>query len=63
MCVRNGYTAYFGPVSNRVRDVNGECRALCGAGITSLNAPNGYRFDLFAFKNTISAISVHNSDP
>lgn len=54
----DGYTAYLGPAANLVRNANGECSELCGAGATSLNTSNGYRFDLFATKNTTPAINI-----
>ncbi|MDW2958275.1 MAG: hypothetical protein R8M37_00460, partial [Alphaproteobacteria bacterium] len=54
----DGYTAYLGPATNLVRNANGGCSELCGAGITSLNTSNGYRFDLFVSKNTTPAINV-----
>ena len=58
----DGYTEYLGPASNLVRNANGECSELCGSGITSLNTSNGYRFDLFATKNTIPAINIKYGD-
>ncbi|MBR3930312.1 MAG: hypothetical protein IKJ62_01895 [Alphaproteobacteria bacterium] len=58
----DGFTAYLGPESNRYRNANGDCVELCGAGITSLNTSNGYRFDLFATRNTTPAINVKHGD-
>ncbi|MBR3930596.1 MAG: hypothetical protein IKJ62_03385 [Alphaproteobacteria bacterium] len=58
----DGTTAYLGPESNRYRNANGDCVELCGAGITSLNTSNGYRFDLFATRNTTPAINVQRGD-
>ena len=58
----DGTTAYLGPESNLYRNANGDCVELCGAGITSLNTSNGYRFDLFATKNTTPAINVRHGD-
>ena len=58
----DGYTAYLGPESNLVRNANGGCSELCGSGITSLNTSNGYKFDLFVFKNTTPAINIKIGD-
>ena len=58
----DGFTAYLGPESNRYRNANGDCVELCGAGVTSLNTSNGYRFDLFATRNTTPAINVRHGD-
>ena len=58
----DGYTAYLGPAGGLVRNANGECSELCGAGITSLNTSTGYKFDLFASKNTSHAIHVKSGD-
>ena len=58
----DGYTEYLGPATNLVRNANGECSQLCGAGITSLQISNGYWFDLFATKNTTPAINVKHND-
>ena len=54
----DGYTAYLGPASDLVRNANGECSQLCGGSMTSLNTSNGYRFDLFASRNTTPAINI-----
>ena len=58
----DGYVAYRGPTSGYVRNVNGECSALCGAGVTSLNTSTGYKFDLFASPNTAPAIHIKSGD-
>ena len=58
----DGYVEYRGPASGYVRNVNGECSALCGAGVTSLNTSNGYKFDLFVSKNTTPAINIKIGD-
>ncbi len=58
----DGYTEYLGPSSTQVRNSNGVCVDLCGAGITSLNTSNGYKFDLFASRNTTPSIHVKYGD-
>ena len=45
-----------------IRNANGECSELCGAGITSLNTSTGYKFDLFSSKNTAHAIHIKSGD-
>ena len=57
-----GFTKYLGPSSGLFRDVNGVCRELCGAGVTTLKTSVGYTFDLFATKNTDRAICVTVGD-
>ena len=58
----DGYTPYLGPDGGLVRNANGQCSQLCGAGVSSLNISNGYRFDLFASKNTMPSIHVKVGD-
>ncbi|MBR3930311.1 MAG: hypothetical protein IKJ62_01890, partial [Alphaproteobacteria bacterium] len=58
----DGTTAYLGPAANLVRNSNGDCVELCGGGVTGLHTSNGYRFDLFASKNTSPAIYIQNGD-
>ena len=58
----DGFTEYLGPSGGLIRDINGNCGQLCGAGVTSLKTSNGYSFDLFETKNTDRAISVKVGD-
>ena len=58
----DGFTEYLGPAGGLVRDANGNCSELCGSGISSLNTSNGYKFDLFATKNTTPAIHIKSGD-